>query len=217
MPAKRSMPAHIAPDYDQRFLLPPAVEDWVCADHPARFVREFVDALDLRELGFSIPQSGEGRPPYAPSLLLKIWLFGYMTRVRSTRRLEAACRENLGLLWLTGMIQPDHNSLWRFWRDNKKALRALFKRSVEIAARAGLVGLVLHALDGTKIQAAASGRTGWSKEQLQKLLPRWTRRSTRPKPNWALKFQPPMKATACPLKWLTGLRCAKKSGPGCSR
>jgi hypothetical protein len=90
--------------------------------------------------------------------------------VRSTRKLEAACRDQLPLLWLTGMMSPDHNSLWRFWRDNKKGLRQLFRQSVQLAVNAGLVGLVLQAVDGTKIQAAASGRSGWNKEQMQKLL-----------------------------------------------
>lgn len=160
----------IAPDYGQQFLLPPALEDWVPADHPARFLREFVDQLDLAALGFALPTAVEGRPPYAPSLLLKIWLYGYFHRIRATRKLEAACREHLALLWLTGLIQPDHNSLWRFWRDNQKALRKLFKQSVEIAVGAGAVGLALQALDGTKIEAAASGYSGWSKEYLQKLL-----------------------------------------------
>src|SRR5579872_5780684 len=118
----------IAPDYGQQFLFPPALEDWVPADHPARFLREFVDQLDLPALGFALPVAVEGRPPYAPGLLLKIWLYGYFHRIRSTRKLETACREHLSLLWLTGFIQPDHNSLWRFWRDNKKALRAVFKQ-----------------------------------------------------------------------------------------
>jgi transposase len=160
----------ISPDYGQQFLFPPALEDWVPADHPARFLREFVDQLDLRELGFVIPAATEGRPPYAPSLLLKIWLFGYWQRIRSTRKLEAACREQLSLLWLCAMIQPDHNSLWRFWRDNKRALRMVFKRSAHLAVEAGLVGLVLQAVDGTKIQAAASGRSAWTKGRLQQWL-----------------------------------------------
>jgi transposase len=160
----------IAPDYGQQFLLPAALEDWVPADHPARFLREFVDQLDLPTLGFVIPSGSEGRPPYAPSLFLKIWLFGYFHRIRSTRKLEAACRENLALLWLTGMIAPDHNSLWRFWNENKKALRQIFKQSAQLALRAGAVGLVLQALDGTKIEAAASGYSGWSKEYMEKLL-----------------------------------------------
>src|SRR5512137_2491746 len=103
----------IAPDYGQQFLFPPALEDWIPADHPARFLREFVDQLDLETRGFVLPAAA-GRPPYAPSLLLKIWLYGYFHRIRATRKLEAACREHLSLLWLSGLHQPDHNSLWRF-------------------------------------------------------------------------------------------------------
>src|SRR5438874_1756654 len=166
----RNMAQPIAPDYGQQFLFPPALEDWVPKDHPVRFIREFVDQQDLAVLGFAMPISTEGRPPYAPGLLLKIWLYGYHHRLRSTRKLEAACRDQLPLLWLSGMIAPDHNSLWRFWRDNKKALRQLFKHSVQLALKAGVVGLVLQAVDETKIQAAASPHSGWSKEQMHKLL-----------------------------------------------
>src|SRR5208283_6006269 len=147
----------IAPDYGQQFLFPPALEDWVPADHPARFLREFVDQLDLAKLGFAMPAATEGRPPYAPSLLLKIWLYGYFHRIRATRKLEVACQEHLSLLWLTGLIAPDHNSLWRFWSENQKALRQVFKQTVQLAARTGAAGLALQALDGTKIQAACSG------------------------------------------------------------
>jgi transposase len=160
----------IAPDYGQQFLLPPALEDWVPDDHPARFLREFVEQLDLPALGFVMPSASEGRPPYAPSLLLKIWLYGYFHRIRSTRKLEVACREHLSLVWLTGLIAPDHNSLWRFWHENQKALRQIFKHSAQLAVRSGAVGLVLQALDGTKIEAAASGYSGWSQEYMEKLL-----------------------------------------------
>lgn len=160
----------ISPDYGQQFLFPPALEDWVPKDHPVRFLREFVDQLDLAALGFAMPISNEGRPAYASGLLLKIWLYGYHCRIRSTRKLEAACRDQLPLIWLSGMIVPDHNSLWRFWRDNKKALRQLFKQSIRLALDAGLVGLVLQAVDGTKIQAAASAQGGWTKEKMKKLL-----------------------------------------------
>lgn len=159
----------ITPDYTQQFLLPPAVEEWVPADHPARFIREFVEQLDLKELGFKMPACADGRPPYAPSLLLKIWLYGYFQRIRSTRKLEAACREHLSLLWLTTLLQPDHNSLWRFWEANQKAVRAVFKQSVQLAVRTGCVGLVLQALDGTKIATACSGHTGWTRAHMEKL------------------------------------------------
>jgi transposase len=160
----------ITPDYTQQFLLPPSLEEWVQKDHPARFIREFVEQLDLAALGFQVPACTEGRPPYAPELLLKIWLYGYLQRIRSTRKLEAACREHLSLLWLTTLLQPDHNSLWRFWRANQAALREVFKQTVQVAVRSGCVGLVLQALDGTKLAAACSGRTGWSEEHLGKLL-----------------------------------------------
>jgi transposase len=160
----------IAPDYGTNFLLPPALEDWVPASHPVRFLREYVDALDLATLGFAMPQAAEGRPPYAVGLLLKIWLYGYWHQTRSFRRLERACGNELPLLWLSGMITPDHNTLWRFWRDNNKAIRRLFKQSVELALKAGLVGLVVQALDGTKVQAVASGRSGWSKKTMEELL-----------------------------------------------
>ncbi len=160
----------IGADYGQQFLLPPALEDWVAVDHPVRFLREFVDQLDLPALGFAMPTAAEGRPPYAPGLLLKIWLYGYFHRIRSTRKLEAACREHLSLLWLTGLIQPDHNSLWRFWRENRKVLRQLFRQTVQLAVRSGAVGMVLQALDGTKIEAVASSPKGWSKEYMERLL-----------------------------------------------
>ena len=164
------MPRVIAPDYAQQFIFPPALEDFVPASHPVRFLREFVDQLDLNAIGLRTAEGLEGRPAYAPSLLLKIWLFGYLHRIRSTRQLEVACSENLALLWLTGMIKPDHNSLWRFWRDHKKAIRQIFKRTVRLAMESGLVGLALQALDGTKIQAAVSGRTGWTHQQMENLL-----------------------------------------------
>lgn len=160
----------ISPDYDQQFLLPPCLEDWVAQDHPVRFLREFVDQLDLPALGFAMPVAVEGRPPYHPSLLLKIWLYGYYHRLRSTRKLEAACTEHLSLLWLTGLHAPDHNSLWRFWRDHQKPLRFIFKQTVHLAIKAGAVGFALQALDGTKIQSASSTPNGWSKEHMEKML-----------------------------------------------
>jgi len=160
----------IVPDYGQQFLLPPALEDWVGPDHLARFVREFVESVDLAEYGIEEVVASEGRPRYGASLLMMIWVYGYLHQIRSTRKLEAACRDQLPLIWLTGMIQPDHNSLWRFWREHKAALRAVYKQTVKVALRSGCVGLVLQAVDGTKIASWASSRTGWSKARMEKLL-----------------------------------------------
>jgi transposase len=164
------MSHEIRANYAQTLMFPPCVEDWVPANHPARFIREVVDAMNLEEMGFKISRGEDGRPHYAEDMLLKVWLYGYCNRMRSTRGLEKGCMENMSLIWLTGNNAPDHNTLWRFYRDNKKAIREVFKRSVRIGMEANLVGMVLHALDGTKIHAAATGRTSLSKRQLEKEL-----------------------------------------------
>lgn len=120
--------------------------------------------------GFCPACGHRGPPALCPEPAPEIWLYGYFQRIRSTRKLEAACRDHLPLLWLSGLIAPDHNRLWRFWRDHKKALRAVFKQTVQVALHSGAVGLAVQALDGTKIQACASGHTGWTKEYMEKLL-----------------------------------------------
>ena len=164
------MANEIRPDYDSMHLFPPALEDWVPADHPARFIRDFVDALDLEDLEFKARRSERGRPNYALDLLLKVWLYGYFNRIRSTRELERACHEHLSLIWLTGMKYPDHNTLWRFLRNNPEAIRKAFAAGVQVAASSGLVGMVLHALDGTKIRAQASRHTALHRAQLERAL-----------------------------------------------
>lgn len=158
-------------DRRQMFLLPPSLDDWVAAGHPARFVADLVASLDLKALGFRSAKSGEdGRPHYATELLLSVWLYGWMERVRSSRGLEKACHRDVAFLWLTGNEHPDHNTLWRFFNENRPALRKLFKRVVQVAAKAGLTGFALHALDGTKIRAASSMETAIHRKALEEQL-----------------------------------------------
>jgi len=159
-------------DYTSQWLFPPSLEMLLPQDHPARMIREFVDAQDLKRLGFKTRKAEEGRPNYSAGLLLKVWLYGYVTKNRSTRELEQACLDSIGMLWLTGMLRPDHTTLWRFWRDNPKAIRMLFKQLLQVAASFNLVGMVLHAVDGTKILSQASAHKGWHRSTLEKTLAR---------------------------------------------
>lgn len=157
-------------NYEAQWLFPPSLEDLLGKEHPARFIRELVDGMELSSLGIRQRESEEGRPNYAGDLLMKAWLYGYFHKIRATRPLEKACMNDIGLLWLTGLEKPDHNTLWRFWRDNKKAIRQVFKESLQIAAKAELVGLVLHAVDGTKIETAAARGHGCHRKDVEALL-----------------------------------------------
>ena len=166
------MGQEIFADRSQAWLLPPSLEDWVPAEHPARFVVDFVATQDLKALGFKQAHATLGAPRYANELLLGLWIYGYLQRVRTSRGIERACYGDVGFIWLAGLLKPDHNTLWRFLRDNEKAFKALFKQSVKLAARLELVGMVLHALDGTKIEVASSKKGAWHKEQMERRLAR---------------------------------------------
>src|SRR5262245_9454956 len=136
----------IEADYKTQWLFPLSLEDLISKNHPARMVREFVDALDLRALGFQVREGRDGRPHYGVSLLAKVWVYGYMSKIRSNRALERACMEQVGMIWLTGMHAPDHTTLWRFWNDNRKGIQHLFGQLLRVAAAMNLVDLVLHAI-----------------------------------------------------------------------
>ena len=165
------MPHEIEANWDQVHLLPACIEDWIGAEHPARFIREFVEGLDLSALGFASSSGGtEGRPRYATKLMLRVWLYGYYQKVRSTRALELACRERMGFVWLCGTHRPDHNSLWRFWDGNRSALSGLFKQSVRVAIKLQMVGFVTEAIDGPKIQSCSGTRSACDEASLKRQL-----------------------------------------------
>ncbi len=158
---------------DQRWLLPPSLEELVPEDHPARFVATFVEALSM-EGWAEVELEGDplGRPAYDPRALLCIWLYGFMTGVRSCRKLEMACCDQIPYLWLSGMQRPDHNTLSRFYQAHRKAMRKLFKRTVKTAMALGLVDLALQAIDGTRIAGNASRERTYDQQDLEKVLKR---------------------------------------------
>ena len=159
----------------ETWLLPPTLDELIPQDHPARFVAAFVDAMDRAawaELGIGFNGEALGAPAYHPRALLSVWLYGFMTGTRSSRKLEAACRDQLPYLWLTGWQRPDHNTLWRFYREHRGTMRHLFKRTVHTAVKVGLVDLAVQAVDGTKIAGNAAKDRTYDKEGLQRLLER---------------------------------------------
>lgn len=160
---------------EQVWLLPPTLDELVPEDHPARFVAAFVDFLDRSiwlDMGIGIEGEHMGAPSYHPRALLSVWLYGFMTGTRSTRKLEAACRDQLPYLWLTGWQHPDHNTLWRFYQEHRKAMKLLFKQTVSTAIKIGLVDLAIQAVDGTKIAGNASKDRVYDAKGLKKLLER---------------------------------------------
>ena len=158
---------------EQGWLLPPTLDELLAEEHPARFVAAFVDALERAiwiELEIDLEGEPLGAPAYHPRALLSAWLYGFMSGIRSCRKLESACREQIPFLWLTGWQCPDHNTLWRFYQSHRQAMRGLLKYTVATAVEAGLVDLAVQAVDGTKVAANAAGDQTHDATGLQRLL-----------------------------------------------
>jgi transposase len=156
---------------EQTILLPPAVDDFFCRESPTRAVDAFVDSLDLAALGFHIRDDlAQGRTSYHPATLLKLYLWGYLNRTRSSRQLEEASRSNLNVIWLTGNLRPDHSTISRFRKGQAPALAKIFSHFTTICLQLGLFGRELVAVDGTFIKAVNSRTRSYTKEQLKKLV-----------------------------------------------
>ena len=159
----------------QTWLMPPTLDELIPADHPGRFVAMVVDSLDAatwRKLSIELEGNPLGAPAYHPRGMLGIWLYGFMTGTRSSRKLEAACRDQLPYLWLTSWQHPDHNSLWRFYKAHRQEMRHLFKLTVKTAVKLDLIDLAVQAIDGTKIAANADRERTYDRKGLEKLLAR---------------------------------------------
>src|ERR1700675_2175329 len=142
-------------DRGQATLLPECLEDWVDENNPVRAVDVFVDALDLVELGFDGAQPmATGRPGYKPSVLLKLYIYGYLNRVQSSRRLEREAGRNLEVMWLTGRLAPDHKTIADFRKDNGPAIKKVCAQFFELCRKMGLLTKASVAIDGSKFMVA---------------------------------------------------------------
>lgn len=160
---------------EQAWLLPPSLDDMLPEDHAVRFVAALVaelDAGDWCNLGVDAVPPRRGAPSYPPEALLSIWLYGFMTGVRSSRKLEEACHERIPFIWLAGRHRPDHNTLWRFYQAHRDQMRLLFRRTVRIAVKSDLIDLAIQAVDGTRVSGNASKDRTFSKKGLIRLLRR---------------------------------------------
>jgi transposase len=141
-------------DRSQILLLPESLDDYVGPENPVRFIEAFVDGLDLAAAGFArVQPKATGRPGYAPADLLKLYIYGYLNRVRSSRRLEAETHRNIEVMWLLRHLKPDFKTIADFRRDNRNAFRAVFRQFVLLCRQLDLLGRELLAVDGTRIKA----------------------------------------------------------------
>jgi transposase len=158
-------------DRRQATLLPECLEDWVGENNAVRAVDVFVDALDLANLGFEgVQAAATGRPGYHPSVLLKLYIYGYLNRVQSSRRLECEAGRNLEVMWLTGRLVPDHKTIADFRKDNGPPIKKVCVQFVELCREMGLLTNASVAIDGSKFKAVNSRDNNFTKGKLERRL-----------------------------------------------
>lgn len=160
-------------DRHQMVMFPEMLDAYVAEDNPVRFVDAFVDSLDLRMLGFerAVPK-GTGRPPYNPAILLKLYIYGYLNRIRSSRRLETEANRNVEVIWLLGKLAPDFKTIADFRRDNGEPIRAVYREFTSLCRSLGLFGGELVAIDGSKFKAVNSRERNFTERKLKALRKR---------------------------------------------
>jgi transposase len=157
-------------DRNQSTLLPDCIEDYVEGDNPVRAVDAFIDMLDLATLGFNVEPEATGRPGYHPATMLKLYLYGYLNQVQSSRRLERECGRNLELIWLTGRLKPDFKTIADFRRDNGPAIRKACRQFVALCRDIDLLDASVVAIDGSKFKAVNAKARSYTREKLKRRL-----------------------------------------------
>ena len=155
----------------QIVLLPPCLDDYVTENNPVRVIEAFVDELDLATLGFDgvVPEA-TGRPAYHPSVLLKLYLYGYLNRVQSSRRLEREAQRNVEVMWLTARLTPDFKTIADFRKDNGSAIRATCRQFVMLCRQLDLFSEAIVAIDGSKFKAVNNRDKNFTPNQIQRRL-----------------------------------------------
>src|SRR5215469_3187383 len=155
-------------DRGQSTLLPECLDDWVDETNPIRVIDAFVDALDLRKLGFEgVDPAETGRPAYHPSVHLKLYIYGYLNRVQSSRRLEREASRNLEVIWLLGRRAPDHKTIADFRKDNGPAIKKVCTQFVELSRQMGLLAKASEAIDGSRFKAVNNRDKNFTKAKVE--------------------------------------------------
>lgn len=158
-------------DRSQTTLLPEVLDDYIQDENPVRFIDAYVDNLDLVELDFTYSETKEtGRKPYNPADLLKLYMYGYLNKIRSSRQLERATHRNIELMWLMRKLQPDFKTIADFRKNNTQSIRAVCREFVLLCRKLKLFGCELIAIDGSKFKASNSNRRNFTKNKLTRLI-----------------------------------------------
>jgi transposase len=156
-------------DRSQTTLFPDSLDDWISEDNPVRVIDAFVDALDLRALGFGgVMPEATGRPSYHPAALLKLYIYGYLNRVQSSRRLEREACRNVELMWLTGRLSPDHKTIANFRKDNGRAIRQVCAQFIVLCRKLGLLSIASVAIDGSKFKAVNNRDRNFTRAKVER-------------------------------------------------
>ena len=147
-------------------LFPVSLDQSIDPDNEVRIIDLFVDSLSIKDYGFRMDFTENGRPAYHPSDLLKLFIYGYMNKVRSTRDLEKECKRNIEVMWLMKYLRPDHNTIANFRKDNPKAIKKVFRATVQIAKHFDLIGGKLIAGDSTKLRAQNSKKNNYNQAKI---------------------------------------------------
>ena len=154
----------------QLVLFPTSLDATIDTDNEVRFIDLFVESLDMSDMNFNINQIENGRPAYHPKDLLKLYIYGYLNSIRSSRKLEKATKINIELIWLMKGLQPDHNTISNFRKDNPKSIKKVFRATVQIAKNFNLIGGKLIAGDSTKLRAQNSKKNNFNKKKIDRHL-----------------------------------------------